>query len=144
MLKWFVLLIFMTAIRTHAVTDAVTEVSLFQKGYENFKSKSYLDAVTHFTAALEKPQVLRDYILFYRGQSYVALNKWAEAQKDLQEISAQESHFKLLLDSRILLAQVISRDCDISVCVKRMVILANGFLVLGPSNAIFLILGKNS
>lgn len=106
MLKWFVLLIFMTAIRTHAVTDAVTEVSLFQKGYENFKSKSYLDAVTHFTAALEKPQVLRDYILFYRGQSYVALNKWAEAQKDLQEISAQESHFKLLLDSRILLAQV--------------------------------------
>jgi soluble lytic murein transglycosylase len=84
----------------------VTEVTLFQKGYESFKDKEYQRAVDQLTQALSQPKVIRDYVYFYRAQSYMALKKWKEAEKDLQEISAQESHFKLVLDSRILLAQV--------------------------------------
>ena len=108
MLKWFVLLLMLTAFRTQAIAspDVVTEVSLFQKGYEKFKDKSYENAIEQFSEALKQPKVLSDYVYFYRAQSYMALQKWQEAKKDLMEISAPESHFKLQLDSKLLLAQV--------------------------------------
>jgi soluble lytic murein transglycosylase len=108
MWKWFALFLFLTAIRTHAVTspEYAAEVSLFQKGYEEFKDKSYEDAIEKFTDTLKQSKIISDYAYFYRAQSYIALKKWKEAQRDLQEISVKESHFKLFLDSRIMLAQV--------------------------------------
>ncbi len=108
MWKWTLLLFFLAVIRMPVsyAADAVTEVSLFQKGYEAFQDKSYNKALDHFTEALKQPKVIRDYVYFYRGQTFMALSKWKEAQKDLLEISTQESHFKLVLDSRISLAEV--------------------------------------
>lgn len=103
---WVVLLFLLTAFRTQAFTDAPSEVSLFQKGYEKFKDKSYQGAIDQFGEALKQSKMLRDYTYFYRARSFMALEKWKEAQNDLQEITAQDSHFKLFLDSRLDLSQV--------------------------------------
>ncbi len=106
MWKCIIIFLFLIGLRTEAAPEVETEVSLFQKGYEKFKDQSYEDAIEYFNQALKQPETLRDYLYFYRAQSFVFSLKWKEAQKDLLEISSQGSHFKLFLDSRLLLAQV--------------------------------------
>ena len=89
-----------------AADSKPTEISLFQKGYQELMAKKYSQALDDFTEALKNSQIVGDYLHFYRAQAYMGLSQWKEAQKDLEEISIKKSHFKLVLDSRILLAQV--------------------------------------
>jgi soluble lytic murein transglycosylase len=94
-------------IPTFSPLSGITEVTLFQKGLEKLKLKSYENATELFSQALLYPPILRDYVYFYRAQAYMAIKKWKEAERDLQEISAPDSHFKLVLDSRLMLADVL-------------------------------------
>ena len=104
MLKWVFLLILALVVRTQAAADQ--EVSLFQQGLQDFRGKSYDQSIARFTQALSEQKILKDYILLYRAQAFIALKRWNEAQKDLQDINNVDSHFKLILDSRLFLAQV--------------------------------------
>lgn len=111
MVKWFLLgflnfVFWSYASRTNAAPQGMNEVSLFQKGYEEFQDQSYDEAIEFFSQALKSSQILGDYLHFYRAQAYVEKRQWRDAMADLQSIEAPEAHFKLLLDSRLLLAQV--------------------------------------
>ncbi len=105
MIKWICLLLIASSIRTYAANEE-SEFFWFKKGLEQFQDESYNKAVDSFSNALQRADKLQDYSRFYRAKSYLQLKNWESAQKDLLDISVQESHYKLILESRFLLAHV--------------------------------------
>lgn len=105
MRKWIWILLLLSSLRTQAATDE-NEMYWFKKGLDQLEDKSYEKAYNSFTQALAKSEKLQDYSRFYRAKSSIELKKWEQAQADLLDISVQESHFKLTLESRLLLADV--------------------------------------
>jgi len=82
------------------------EAQEFQEGLQNFNKEKFEKAVEHFNKAIQVQRVLKDYSLFYRARSFMALKKWKEAEQDLLLVDASPTHFKMQLESRIMLAQV--------------------------------------
>ncbi|MFN8790526.1 MAG: transglycosylase SLT domain-containing protein [Bdellovibrionales bacterium] len=105
MKKGFCILLLLSSLRTQAVTEE-GEFYWFKRGIGQFEDASYEKAFESFSQALEKADKLQDYSRFFRAKSAIEIKKWEEAQKDLLNISVQESHFKLTLESRLLLANV--------------------------------------
>lgn len=88
-----------------AITDSV-EAEAFKAGLKNFRNENYENAIEQFTKAIQVPRVLKDYSLFYRAKSHMALNQWKEAQLDLIKVDTEPAHFKIQLEARLLLSQV--------------------------------------
>lgn len=75
-------------------------------GLQKYNQEKFESAIDNFTKSLQIPHRLQDYALFYRARSYFALKNWQAAEADLVKIDSQPSHFKLMLESRLVLAQI--------------------------------------
>lgn len=89
-----------------AWADEAAEVRHFRDGLKNFQSSNYEQAAQDFSKALEVDHRLQDYSLFYRAKTYFALKNLAAAEKDLLRLDKNPTHFKLSLESRLLLSQI--------------------------------------
>lgn len=106
MLRWSYFLILMAFNFQIKASTSSIEAETFKSGLQSFNKEKYEAAIDQFSKAIQVSRVLKDYSLFYRARSYIALKKWTEAEKDLLLLDSQPIHFKIQLESRLLLSQV--------------------------------------
>ncbi len=92
-------------VRAQVSTDSI-EAQEFNEGLQNLNKEKYEQAIENFSKAIHVSRILKDYSLFYRARAFIALKKWNEAEKDLLQIDQQPTHFKMQLESRLMLARV--------------------------------------
>ena len=105
MFQFIFSLLLISGVQSFASTESV-ETQEFKEGLQNFNKEKYEKAIENFSKAINVSRVLKDYSLFYRARSLMALKNWSEAEKDLLQIDSQPIHFKIQLESRLMLAQV--------------------------------------